>query len=98
MKLLAEQPYIKMDRQVDGLEQKDVELNRMLYLYDEKVMSKYREFPIQDVTDVSHRAVGTDGGGMLYVHTTKGVYTYIVKSSPMDFINTFKDEVKYKRQ
>ena len=97
MKLLAEQPYIKIERHVDGLEQKNVESKRTLYLYDEKVVSRHREFPIKDVTDVSYRTVGPDGG-MLYVHTNKGIYTYIVKSSPMDFINTFKDEIKYKRK
>ncbi|HLQ70324.1 MAG TPA: hypothetical protein VK142_00840 [Bacillota bacterium] len=96
MKLLAEQPYIKVQRQVDGLIQKNVEMKRTLYLYDEKVVSKHREFPIQDVTDVSYRNLGTEGG-MLYVHTNKGVYSYIVKSSPKNFVDTFKDEIKYKR-
>jgi len=97
MKLLAEQPYIKIERQVDGLRQIDIESKRTLYLYDEKVVSKHREFLIQDVTDVSYRSVGSNGG-MLYVHTFKGVYSYIVKSSPMDFVNTFIDEIKYKRK
>lgn len=96
MKLLAEQPYIKMDRQMNGLEQKDVELKRTLYLYDEKVVSQHREFPIEDVADISFREVGPFGG-MLYVHANQGVYSYIVKSSPMDFVNIFKDEIKYKR-
>lgn len=96
MKLLAEQPYIKMDRQLDGLQQKDVELKRTLYLYDEKVVSQYRVFPIEDVTDISFKEVGPSGG-MLYVHTKQGVFSYIVKSSPMDFVDVFKDEIKYKR-
>src|SRR5690625_225569 len=96
MKLLAEQPYIKIERQVDSLQQKDIESNRILYLYDEKIVSKHREFPIHDVTDISYRSVDSDGG-MLYVHTNKGVYSYIVKSSPMDFVKTFKDNIKYKR-
>jgi len=97
MKLLAEQPYVKIQRQVDGLVQRNVEMKRTLCLYDEKVTSKHREFPIEDVTDLSYRTLGADGG-MLYLHTNKGVYSYIVKSSPMDFINTFRDEIKYKRE
>lgn len=97
MKLLAEQHYIKIERHVNGLEQKSIESSRILYLYDEKVVSKHREFPIQDVSDVTYRKVGPDGG-MLYVHTMKGLYSYIVKSSPMDFVNTFNDEIKYKRK
>lgn len=97
MKLLAEQPYIKVVRQTNSLEQKNVEMERTLSLYDEKVTSAYREFPIHDVTDVSYRAMGNEGG-MLYVHTNKGVYSYIVRSSPMDFVNTFRQEIKYKRK
>lgn len=96
MKLLATQPYIKVERQMNKLEQKNVEHERTLYLYDEKVVSAYREFHIQDVTDLSYRTIG-DEGGMLYMHTTKGVYSYIVRSSPMDFVNTFRETIKYRR-
>lgn len=89
MYLIDSQPYIKIQREVNSIEQIDTELNRTIYLYSEKVVTQNREFPIQDVLDMSYRAVGGDGG-LLYLHTNKGVYTYTVKSSPQKFINTYK--------
>lgn len=90
MNLIASHPYIKVVREVTSLEQKDTEEERRMYLYDEKIVTKHREFPIDDVLDMSYRFVGTESG-MLYLHTLKGVYSYIVKSSPQEFVEIFKD-------
>ncbi|WP_188456296.1 hypothetical protein [Virgibacillus oceani] len=90
MHLIAEQPYFKVERQVNSIEQKDIEHARTLYLYHDKIVTKYREFPIQDVLDITYRSVGDDGG-LLYLHTSSGLYTYTVKSSPKKFIEAFKE-------
>lgn len=89
MKLIAEQPYVKVRREVNSIGQKDIEEKRVLYLYDEKLVSEHRQFPIQEILDISYRTVGTDGG-LLYLHTTKGVFAYTVKTSPEAFIQAFK--------
>ncbi|WP_174615125.1 hypothetical protein [Virgibacillus ihumii] len=89
MKLIAKQPYIKVTRVVNSIEQKDVEEERMLYLYDEKLVTEHRQFPIQNVLDISYRTVGSNGG-LLYLHTIKGVFSYTVKTSPEAFIRAFK--------
>ncbi|MFC4558435.1 hypothetical protein ACFO3D_09450 [Virgibacillus kekensis] len=89
MPLIAQQPYVKVKREVHSIEQIDIELNRMIYLYDDKVVTQHREFPVTDVLDMSYRQVGGDGG-LLYLHTIKGVYTYTVKFSPTKFIEAFK--------
>ncbi|GAA0607308.1 hypothetical protein GCM10009001_25760 [Virgibacillus siamensis] len=89
MKLLAEQPYIKVTRVVNSIEQKDVEEERVLYLYDETLVTEHRQFPIQDILDISYRTVGSSGG-LLYLHTIKGVFSYTVKTSPEAFIRAFK--------
>lgn len=93
MYLIAEQPYIKVEREVNGLEKIETELNRTIYLYDEKVVTQHREFPIRDVMDISFRVIGGDGG-LLYLHTSKGVFSYTVKSSPQPFIDAFKERIK----
>ncbi|GGA89639.1 hypothetical protein [Ornithinibacillus halotolerans] len=88
--ILAEQEYVKVERTVNSLEQVDVEHKRILTLYDDKITSKHREFPIKEVMDISYREIGGKGAGLLYLHTTHGVYSYTVKSSPKHFIHVYK--------
>ncbi|WP_077329606.1 hypothetical protein [Virgibacillus siamensis] len=88
MKLIAKQPYVKVQRVVNSIEQKDIEEERVLYLYDEKVVSEHHEFPIQNILDMSYRTVGSKGG-LLYLHTIKGIYSYTVKTSPEAFIGAW---------
>ncbi len=93
MCLIAQQPYVKVERQVNSTEQIDIERERTIYLYDNRVVTKHREFPIQDVFDMSFRQVAGKGG-ILYLHTSQGVFSYTVKSSPTNFIQLFKDHIK----
>jgi hypothetical protein len=88
MDLIAVHPYYKIQREINCLEQKKVEQERHLYLYNSKVVTKYREFTISDVFDMSYRTIGNEGG-FLYLHTSKGVYSYKVKTDPKDFITAF---------
>src|SRR5699024_10666114 len=67
----------------------ETEDRRMMYLYADKLVTKYREFPIDHVIDMSFRAFGTTGG-LLYVYTSSGVFSYTVTSSPAEFIQAFK--------
>lgn len=89
MKPIEVQPYFKIKREVSSIEQKDIEQQRYLYLYEDRIASEYREFPIEQVLDVSFREFGKKGG-LLYLHTLKGVFSYNVKSTPHDFMNAFK--------
>lgn len=92
MNVLATHPYSKVVREVTKLEKTAVEDKRMLYLYSDKLVTAYREFPIHEIIDMSFREVG-GSGGLLYVHTVGGVFSYTVESSPMEFIHTFKEYV-----
>ncbi|MFB4168821.1 hypothetical protein [Virgibacillus sp. JSM 102003] len=93
MYLIAKQPYVKVQREVSSIEQRDVEYERIIYMYDEKIVTQHREFSIENVLDMSYRVVGKTGG-LLYLHTIKGVYSYTVKSSPQQFIDAFKEHLK----
>lgn len=88
--LLATQPYQKIVREVTRIGQTEVADQRMLYLYKEKLVTKHREFPIENVMDMSYRRVGKSGG-LLYVHTSSGVFSYTVASDPAAFIQVFKE-------
>lgn len=89
MKLIGTQPYYKIQRQVSSVDQRDIEEQRHLYLYEDKIMTYHREFLLDQVLDMSYRAFGKQGG-LLYLHTLKGVFSYQVKASPQPFIDAFK--------
>ena len=89
MSLIAKHPYIKTERKVTSIEQFEIEHDRIIYLYNDKVVTQNREFPIKDVMGFSYREIANQGG-ILYLHTLQGVYTYIVKSSPEDFITAYR--------
>lgn len=93
MQVLATQAYSKTVREVTRIGKSEVEEKRMMYLYSEKLVTAHREFSIDKVLDMSFRKMGAEGG-LLYVHTTGGVYSYTVDASPMEFINVFKAQVK----
>ncbi|WP_078577307.1 hypothetical protein [Salipaludibacillus agaradhaerens] len=93
MTLLATQPYYKVEREVNSIEQKNVEYERMMYLYKDKLVTKRREFPAEKIFDMSYREL-PGGEGLLYIHTSQGVFSYTVKSDPFPFIQTFKKREK----
>ncbi|QKY70792.1 hypothetical protein [Lentibacillus sp. CBA3610] len=93
MTLIAKQPYIKVEREMTSVGKSYIEDDRILYMYEDRIASKHHEFPIEKVWDMSYRQV--DGkGGLLYLHTSKGVMVYTVKDSPEDFIKVFKEIIK----
>jgi|SRR5690625_2611812 len=99
MCLLAKQSYIKIRREVDLTKQKNIEDKRTIYMYQDKIITKYRKFLMKDVTDISFRKIKRTGEiGFLYIHTISGLYSYTVKASPHNFIKVFKNHknsVKY---
>lgn len=92
MDLLAIQPYVKVTRIVD-LEQKNIVQHRQIYLYRNRIVTRYRRFPIEDVLDISFRKVGGEGG-LLFLHTVQGIFSYVVETSPKLFIQAFKVHIK----
>ena len=93
MKLLAEHPYVKVERKVANFKQENIEHERIISLYEEKVVTQHRVFPMSIVTDFSFRTIANEGG-FLYLHTLRGVYTYQVKTSPEAFIDTYRTYFK----
>lgn len=93
MKLIAAQPYVKVDRQIARTGLYYVEDDRTLYLYDDRIVSRHHAFPIEKVWDMSYRPVNGKGG-LLYLHTSEGVNVYTVKQSPERFIEMFRETIK----
>lgn len=93
MDYIASQPYIKIEREVTSIKQVDIEHERTLYLYPDRIVTKHREFPIEEVIDVSYRKFGQING-LIYIHTNSGLFSYTVKSSPNHFLKTYKEYFK----
>lgn len=89
MSWIARQLYYKVQRQATGIEQITEIQDRWMYLYEDKIVTHYREFPILEVFDLSYRKLGGEGG-LLYLHTCRGVFSYMVKADPAEFIEAFK--------
>lgn len=92
MNLIDVQPYYKVQREVSSIDQKNIELERHLYLYPDKVVTEHREFSINEIMDMSYRQFGKTGG-LLYLHTLRGVFSYNVKVSPQTFIDSYKEYI-----
>ncbi|CAJ1314120.1 hypothetical protein [Paenibacillus nuruki] len=97
MNQIAVQPYYKVERKIerknDGLEQQHWIDERMLILYQDRVTTHRREFAILDVFDMSYRTF-SDGEGFFYLHTRKGVFSYMIREDPSLFIQAFKEYAK----
>ncbi len=87
--IIARQAYYKVERVVTADNLETVIHQRSLCLYPTRIVSAYREFLIEEIFDISFRDLG-EGHGVLYLHTTQGVFPYTVETAAELFI----DEVK----
>ncbi|KQY94883.1 hypothetical protein ASD24_04915 [Paenibacillus sp. Root52] len=89
MSTIAVLPYYKIQRELTSLAQEIVSSDRSMILYEDKIVTQYREFKITEVFDMSFRRMGNEGG-FFYLHTSTGVYPYMVKIDPKPFIQKFR--------
>ncbi|MGM0875315.1 MAG: hypothetical protein ACQEWV_11030 [Bacillota bacterium] len=89
MEILANLPYIKVIRFIEDNTQYQKEEEHKITLSSERVCTSFDSFLLDEVLDISYRFFSKDMG-FLYLHTTKGMYSYTVKTSPKSFIDQFK--------
>ncbi|GGG58269.1 hypothetical protein [Paenibacillus radicis (ex Gao et al. 2016)] len=89
MTWLAVQPYYKIQREISHAEQKTVMEERQMYLYKDRIETKYRMFQIEEIFDLSYKRIGGNQG-FLYLHTQQGVFSYMVFENPQTFIGACK--------
>ncbi|WP_245772993.1 hypothetical protein [Paenibacillus catalpae] len=77
-----------MRREILNAEQTIVKEARKMFLYKEKIKTKYREIRLEDVLDISYKNIG-DGEGILYLHTNQGVFPFMVSMDPKPFIESY---------
>lgn len=83
------QPYIKVIREIGSVGKTSYKDQRNLYLYEDKLVTAYHEFNLEKVFDLSFKEIQGQGG-ILFVHTDHGVYSYTLEISPSLLISTFK--------
>ncbi|ASS65231.1 MULTISPECIES: hypothetical protein [unclassified Paenibacillus] len=87
--MLARQRYVRMERVLNGSGMDTVVLELDLLLDREAITAEGRSFLLKDVYDISYRIVGGQLG-ILYLHTSSGVYPFNVEEDPAAFILAFK--------
>jgi len=93
--VIATQPYIKVERVVSRIDQKDIKHERTLYLYPDRIVTRHREFEIDEVIKLSEKRIGSKGG-ILYIHTTRGLFSYTIQTSAKPFIEAFQHHFPHK--
>ena len=91
---IAVLPYFIFERVVQNQQQATIVHQLELRLYAAKITSRDREFPIDRVHDMTFRQVSGEDG-MLYLHTDKGVYSFIVRTDPRRFMEAYR-ELKFR--
>ncbi|BCB05326.1 hypothetical protein [Bacillus sp. KH172YL63] len=86
--LICSQPFMKTERRIEDNRQITVETEEYLYLYSDRIVTPKRTFVIKDVMDVTSRALSAYYT-FLYLHTIEGVWTFVVRSSPEQFITHY---------
>ncbi|WP_236694087.1 hypothetical protein [Sporosarcina globispora] len=90
MRIIASQPFIIVSRSIDWNQQKYIEKELYLHLFEDHILSPTEKFLIDEVWDMSYRSSNCEIG-FLYLHTNRGCLTFQVKSEPSQFINLYKD-------
>lgn len=83
--------YIKT-RRIENNQQCYVEHKEFLELYKDGVVAPSETFALHEVHDVSYKALsGTYG--FLYLHTIRGVRTFMVKEHPEGWMKALKTRI-----
>ncbi len=81
--------YITVHRKIINGEQKVWEEAHTIRLSTIYVKTSFQEFLLNDVHDVSYKGFSSREG-ILYLHTSQGVFPFQVRECPQSFINEFK--------
>lgn len=93
LSLIFKQSFIKVVREIDGIEQKYIEKKHYLYLYETKIVTPFQTFQLKDILDISYRKTKANIYGTLYIHANQGVFPYYVNNDndPELFIYALKE-------
>lgn len=89
MTIIANLQYMTVSRMIMNNKQYYKEEIHNLTLSKERVITSEDAFLLDEVLDISYRFFSKEMG-FIYLHTSKGLYSYTIKTSPLSFIEQFK--------
>ncbi|MBA2174616.1 hypothetical protein H0266_06795 [Halobacillus locisalis] len=89
--MIYSQPVIHKKRVIENNRQYYLEEHLSLDLYDDQVLTPTESIDLRDLHDVSYKSFSGDQG-LLYLHTNKGVRTFLVQHSPIKWIEAVKSQ------
>lgn len=88
--MLCSQIYLTVHRKIENNEQKYEENEELIRIYEDKLTTASDYFQLKDILDISFRNFSATKG-FLYLHTTRGVYSYVTDNEPNQLIKIFKE-------
>ena len=82
--------YSRTEKYIENFVQKNSRHIFTLSLYSYKIESETHTFQLEHIIDISYKPF-SKSGGLLYLHTTQGVFTFIIENDPKVFMNAVKD-------
>ncbi|ARF15006.1 MULTISPECIES: hypothetical protein [Sporosarcina] len=87
--LILSLSYISIHRVVDRIEQTHQKSYHTMCLFQDRITTSERSFPLKHVFDVSYRPF-SGHTGLFYLHTNEGVFTFEIEEEPEQFISLYK--------
>ncbi|MBN8210389.1 hypothetical protein JI666_16670 [Bacillus sp. NTK071] len=89
MDIIFTQPFVVVERKMGRTGQRTIEEEHAIELYEDRIRAGQEDFALQDVFDVSYRFT-SELYGFLYLHTNRGVVSYMIKKDPSVFVLEYK--------
>ncbi len=82
--------YIEIERKIDFyFQMQQIEKQFEIELTLDGIQTAEKNFQLQHVHDISYKPFSF-GGGMLYLHTNQGVFSFKIQEDPRSFIEGFR--------
>ncbi|ELK47613.1 hypothetical protein QRD89_05155 [Halobacillus sp. ACCC02827] len=87
--MICSHPVYWKERKIENNRQVYIEHEAVLELFEDRVQAPDEQFTMDQIHDVSYRGL-SETYGFFYLHTIKGVRTFIVKETPLHWIEAFR--------
>ncbi|KAB7672511.1 hypothetical protein [Bacillus sp. B1-b2] len=87
--------YYVITRTIDYSGQLSTEIEKTLILQDDKISSAEKTFPLDTIYDISYKQ-SINTYKILYLHTNHGVYSFVIKDDPEEWIELIKEKLNNK--
>ncbi|WP_339251169.1 hypothetical protein NSQ43_14010 [Sporosarcina sp. FSL W8-0480] len=86
---IASLHYFTVNRSIDWFEQKHQQSSNTIQLFQDSIKTEQNTFSLEHVHDLSYRPF-SNGTGLFYLHTNRGVITFELKTNPNEFIESYR--------